>query len=286
MRLFGMLLMSVSIGLSSAVPAQQRTHTLTGTFCTHAQFHSKYLLPDRNILVYLPPDYEQNTTQRYPVLYLHDGQNLFVGDTNSASPVKWRVDQTAQELIETKQIEPLIIVGIYNTDWGQRRMAEYTPTQNEKQEGGEADTYGRLIVEELKPFIDRTYRTRKEAANTGLGGSSLGGLASLYLGLKYPKVFGKLAVLSPSVWWDYSVILGQVLDLPAKLPLRLWVDIGTDEGRDMLYGARQLKSALLAKGWKLEKNLAYLEAKGAAHNEQAWAERVAPMMKFLFPAKP
>ena len=123
----------------------------------------------------MPPDYERDTHHRYPVLYMHDGQNLFDSSTAFGGN-EWRLDDTAEELIERGAIEPLIIVGIYNT--GEQRIHEYTPTADAKLGGGKADLYGRMLVEEVRPFIDGTYRTLRGAENTGLGGSSLGGLVT------------------------------------------------------------------------------------------------------------
>ncbi|HEX3526398.1 MAG TPA: alpha/beta hydrolase-fold protein [Thermoanaerobaculia bacterium] len=257
----------------------------TGTFRAHPAFQSKFLEP-RDVIVYLPPDYEKDLTRRYPVLYMHDGQNLF--DAVHAG-MEWQVDETAERLIRSGAIGPLIVVGVASADSDVRRD-EYTPTYVEfKREdgvvlkgGGKADLYGRLLVEELKPFIDRTYRTRPEAAATSLGGSSFGGLVTLYLGLKYPQTFGgTLLAVSPSVWWDDRVILKAVAALPAKTGQRIWVDIGTAEGDDDVADTRRLRDALIAKGWKLGVDLAYVEAKGAAHDEIAWAERMEPMLRFV-----
>jgi predicted alpha/beta superfamily hydrolase len=192
--------------ISTASFAQERTHTLTGDIRVHKNFHSKILNNDRDILVYLPPDYQAQTKERYPVFYLNDGQNLFDGATSFIPGQEWRVDETAEALIKSGQIKPLIIVGIYNA--GKDRVNEYTPVQDSKYKaGGQADLYGRMLVEELKPFIDQTYRTKRAATDTGLGGSSLGGIVSLYLGLKYENVFGHLAIVSPSVWFADKQIL-------------------------------------------------------------------------------
>ena len=265
----------------------QSPHTLTGNFHLHKNFHSRFLPADRDIIVYLPPRYDTHPSRHYPVLYLQDGQNLFDGATSYIPGMEWRVDETAQALITSGAIRPLIIVGIYNT--GKERVNEYTPTRDPKfKMGGEADLYGRMLVEELKPFIDSQYRTRRDASDTGLGGSSLGGLVSLYLGLKYPLVFGKLAVMSPSVWWDNGFIVRDVQALTARTQQRIWLDTGTNEGPNSertTANARLLRDALIAKGWVLNKNLIYYEAQGAAHNEQAWGQRVDPMLRFLFPKK-
>jgi predicted alpha/beta superfamily hydrolase len=131
--------------------------------------------------------------------------------------------------------------------------------------------YGRLIVEELKPFIDSTYRTLPDPRHTGLGGSSLGGLVSLYLGLKHPDVFGKLAVMSPSVWWDRRAVLRDVRNARPKPRLRIWVDIGTREGR------HHLKA-----GWTEDEDLHYEEVPGASHSERAWGERLDRVIEWLF----
>jgi predicted alpha/beta superfamily hydrolase len=251
-------------------------------FRKHAGFRSKFLAVARDVLVYLPPGYEAEAPRRYPVLYLHDGQNLFDGATAYVRGQDWRVGQTAGALIRRQVIEPVIVVGIYNT--GHTRVEEYTPSADPRLKvGGKADLYGRLIVEELKPFVDAHYRTRAGAGDTGLGGSSLGGLVTAYLGLRHPRVFGKLAVVSPSVWWDGRRILGDVATLESKTDARIWLDMGTEEGPRAVADARLLRDALVAKGWHLERDLHYLEAHGARHTEAAWAQRVEPILKYLFP---
>jgi predicted alpha/beta superfamily hydrolase len=231
-------------------------------------------------MVYVPPQYESHPSMRFPVLYMHDGQNLFDSSTAFGGN-EWRLDDTAEQLIERGAIEPLIIVGIYNT--GEQRIHEYTPTRDPKLGGGKADLYGRMLVEEIKPFIDRAYRTSQGAGNTALGGSSLGGLVTLHLGLKYPQVFGKLAVLSPSVWWDDKVILREIAQLPKKPSLKIWLDMGTEEGGMSLEDTEKLRDAMSAKGWVVGKDLAYSEIEGATHSESSWAERVGPFLQFLFP---
>jgi predicted alpha/beta superfamily hydrolase len=257
-------------------------HTITGDVRTHEGFHSRYLERDRTVVVYLPPGYDPESAVRYPVLYLHDGQNVF--DRATSIGEEWQVDESAQQLITAGEIEPLIIVGIYNT--GEHRIDEYAPTPRpDKGGGGQADDYGRMLVEELKPFIDRRYQTLPSAMSTAIGGSSLGGLLTMHLGLRYPTAFGRLAVLSPSVWWDDRVILREVEALPHKLPLRIWLDAGTDEGPEVIDDARALRDALLAKGWVDGEDLVYYEAEGGRHDEQSWAARVGPVLRYLFPAR-
>jgi predicted alpha/beta superfamily hydrolase len=268
----------------------QQPHTLTGDIRFHKAFHSHILNNNRDVIVYLPPVYEAHKERRYSVLYLHDGQNLFDGASSFIPGQEWRVDETAQQLIAAGKVEPLIIVGIYNT--GKDRVDEYTPAPDAKYKiGGKADLYGRMLVEELKPFIDANYRTLSDARHTGLGGSSLGGLVSLYLGLKYPDVFGLLAVVSPSVWWANNYIVKYVEAERKRPPVRIWLDIGTREGSNAeaaqktVVDARLLKEALIRKGWKPGKDLSYFEADGAEHNERAWAARVESILEFLFPRR-
>jgi predicted alpha/beta superfamily hydrolase len=263
----------------AAEPAAEQPHTLTGEFRTHENFHSRHLPTDRTIIVYLPPGYDPAAAARYPVLYLHDGQNVF--DKATSVGEEWCADETAQALIAAGAIHPLIMVGIYNT--GERRIDEYTPTRDEaKGAGGQADLYGKLIVEELKPFIDREYHTLPGAEHTALAGSSLGGLVTLYLGLKYPTVFSRLAALSPSVWWDDRAIARQVEALGGKTPQRIWLDAGTAEGEEVLTDARRLRDALVAKGWAPDGDLRYIEAEGAGHDEKSWCARFEQVLRFLY----
>ena len=182
-------------------------HTLTGNFQHLTGFRSRFLKTPRDIIVYLPPGYDESREARYPVLYMHDGQNLFDAATAFLGN-EWGLDETAERLIAAAEMQPLIIVGVYNT--GNERVAEYTPIKDKRGRGGRARAYGKLLVKELKPLIDSEFRTLPDTANTALGGSSLGGLVSLYFGLEHPEVFGKLMVMSPSVWWANGAILREV----------------------------------------------------------------------------
>ena len=265
-------------------------HTLTGNIQRHPGFESRTLRNQRDVLVFLPRGYRRQTRLHYPVLYLHDGQNVFDVAT-SFGGVEWGVDETAQRLIRRKLIEPLIIVAVYNT--GDTRIHEYAPTRGvissslpkkKQRSRGLGKKYGKFLAEELKPFIDRTYRTRPDAESTGLAGSSLGGLITLALGLWFPHVFTRLGVMSPAVWWDNEAIVRMVEELDGKPPLKIWLDTGTHEhGWER---ARTLREVLLEKGWKVYDDLQYGEVEGAGHTESAWAERVDPMLRFLFPPAP
>jgi predicted alpha/beta superfamily hydrolase len=246
-------------------------------------FHSEILPDDRAVQVYLPPQYLEEKDRRFPVFYLHDGQNLFDGKTSYIPGRTWNAHTTADWLNLEGQIEPVILVGIANTGLG--RMAEYTPTRDVRMGGGEGLRYGRMLIEELKPWIDRSYRTLPEAKDTGLGGSSLGGLISLYLGWEHSDVFSKLAVMSPSLWWDHRSVLG-IISRPGPRPaLRIWLDMGTGEGARHVRDADLLEKMLLRSGWQSGVDLVYSKADGAVHDEQAWSERFGDVLRFLFPCR-
>lgn len=253
---------------------------LTGTIRYHRAVASSFLPRARDLIVYLPPGYDGGSS-RYPVLYMHDGQNLMDATTSFAG--EWHVDETAERLIAAGEVEPLIIVGVYNTP---DRISEYTPVADPSAGGGNGDNYGRFLVEELKPFIDDTYRTKIGAADTGVAGSSLGGLISMHFALTRWETFGRAGVVSPSVWWAGRDILNDVFATP-KRPVRIWEDIGTAEGggaSQVVVDARALRDALIGSGWVLGDDLMYLEAAGAGHNEAAWAERFDDLLRFLYPA--
>ncbi len=248
----------------------------------HQKFRCRWIEGERDLLVYLPPGYEESPRRRYPVFYLQDGQNLFDPATAFVRGHDWRADVTADRLIRARAIEPLILVGIEHG--GERRLDEFTPTQDRRRGGGGgADLYGRSLVEEIIPFINFHYRARPGREHVALGGSSLGALVSLYLGLKYPRVFGKLALLSPSVWWDGKVILKHVAGLRSRPQTSIWLDVGTCEGDRELQQVAQLRDALVRKGWVLGEDLHYAQVRGAHHEERAWGRRFGAVLRYLFP---
>jgi predicted alpha/beta superfamily hydrolase len=256
----------------------------------HGDFESEALGEDREIIVYVPPGYEEQSERAYPVLYMHDGQNLFDGRTSFLPGRTWQVREHADAAIGTCEggagsVEPLIIVGIYNG--GDRRLAEYTPERDWQMGGGEADRYGLMLTRELMPWIAERYRVRKERESTGMGGSSLGGLVTLYLGLRHAQHFGKLAVLSPSVWWNHKSILRYVNERAPEIGVKpwIWLDVGEREGVRTLANAEQLNRGLVANGWRPGEDLRFERVKDGTHDETSWAARVRPMLKFLFRAQ-
>ena len=248
----------------------------------HEKFRSRFLRNQRDLIVYLPPRYDDQPRRPFPVLYMQDGQNLFDPATSFVPGMDWHVGHIADDFILTGAVRPLIIVGIYNV--GKARINEYTPTKAPRLGGGRADRYAKFLMQEVMPFIQREYRAISDPRVTGLGGSSLGGLLSLYLGLKHPQVFGQIAALSPSVWWNQRVIHRFAAAAPVEPRPRIWLDIGTSEGPRIVPDVEQFRDILLQKGWQLGKDLSYQRIEGAQHNEAAWAQRVGPFLQFLYPA--
>ena len=251
----------------------------------HKAFKSIYLSHDRDVIVYVPPGYDEEPERTYPVLYMHDGQNLFDGETSYVKGRTWMVLEHADGAIEADEVEPLVIVGIYNT--GDRRLAEYTHEYNWQMGGGEANNYGDLLTRELMPWIAERYRVRQDRESTGMGGSSLGGLVSLYLGLRYPQIFGRLALLSPSVWWNHKSILGYLNEHSPQMweRPRVWLDVGDHEGQRTLRDVEHLARRLKANGWRPGETMHFERVHEGTHDEASWAGRVRPMLRFLFPAR-
>ncbi len=270
---------------SKAAPVSRRT----GDIRTHERFKSKSLNNERTLWVWLPPDYDSTKGERYPVLYMHDGQNLFDAATAFIS-IEWGADETADRLIRAGAIPPMIIVGIANTP---DRMNEYTPWPDDsRKSGGKGEAYARFLIDEVKPFIDKTYRTKPDRANTGIAGSSLGGLISLHLAMTPPEVFSKCAAISPALMWADGRILKEVAAQHERLRgMRLWFDMGTSEGRQIdsfssaVMWTRGLEESLIKGGFKKGGDYQYLEVKDGEHNEVAWAARLDQILSFLYGSK-
>jgi predicted alpha/beta superfamily hydrolase len=254
-------------------------HTLTGNIQLVKAFRSKFLPTPRELIVYLPPNYEQETGRRYPVLYMQDGQIIFDAATSFFAGRERHLDERAQTLIEQQKIEPLIIVGIYSS--GLARKQEFTPPT--ETHAGNADLYGEMLVEEVKPFIEQQYRTLNDREHTALGGSSLGGLVTMYLGLKYSNIFGRLAVTSPAAFTDNEMIVRYVRALRTKTNQRICLSAGAEEAPLFLNSIRDLNQALLDKGWKEGVDLSYMEANGSEHSPDERSLRVDHLLTNLFP---
>jgi len=252
--------------------------TYTGNIKLIKDFYSPELKNSRNIIIYLPPDYE-SSTERYPVLYMHDGQNIFDAST-SFSGVEWGADESAEELIKNGLIRPIIMVGIYNT--GVERVNEYSPWVDVNYGGGKGDLYAQFIVNTLKPYIDSNFRTLPDRENTAIMGSSMGGLISLYIGFEYNNVFSKIGAMSPSVWFANMKLLEYTKQAKVQDFTMIYVDIGTAEGQNPvahLNDARELYKALQKKE---NIDLMYIEDRNAAHSEGAWAKRLPEVLLYFF----
>lgn len=255
-----------------------------GTLESPQEFHSALSGDERQLVVYLPPGYHADEDRRYPVLYMQDGQNLFDGRTSFVPGQHWHLNETADNLIREGAIEPLIIVGVYHA--GERRIEEYTPSVDPNfKVGGGADAYGRMLVDELKPFIDAAYRTKPGREHTGIGGSSLGGLVSLYLGLRRGDVFGRVLAMSPSLWWGKCWLLRNVDGLARGPKSKIWIDAGTLEGANTDCNAEALRDALAVRGFAPGEEVEFMRAEGARHSEQDWAHRVHHGLRWTFAAR-
>ena len=254
-----------------------RAHTVVGTLKVLEGVLSPQLGNGRDIFVYLPPSYASGL-QRYPVIYMHDGQNLFDAETSFAG--EWQVDET----LETSSYSGVeaIVVGIPNA--GEHRCDEYSPFRMAAAVGakstGQGSHYVSFIADTLKPHIDREFRTLTERTYTGIMGSSMGGLISLYGFFHRPQTFGFAGVMSPSVWCAGRAILDYVRRSPC-LPGAIYLDVGTAEGTETLEDARELKTILTDKGYQPGRELLFVEDRGAGHYEAAWARRLGPAIRYL-----
>ena len=250
----------------------------------HHNFSSLILKNSRTIVVWLPPGYSQSN-QHYPVLYLHDGQNLFEA-RDSLSGYSWQADRTAASLIKENKIDKLLMVGIYHQD---NRLWEYTPFAD-KDIGGGGEAYLDFVLQEVKPFIDKNYRTKPERSSTALAGSSLGGLISLYALFRYPDVFSKVGVMSPALYWCRGKIFRFIstAGFSRHNDSKIYLDMGTREGDTLKSFAnsiklvRRLRKQLIGLGFTETESLFYLEDEGARHDEIAWANRFKNVLMFFF----
>lgn len=248
----------------------QRENNLSLTY--HRKFPSAILGYGRDLLVWLPPAHQKEPERHYPVIYAHDGQNLFDPATAFAG-VDWQLGQTAAALIRDKKIAPMIIVGLANT---MGRHEEYTPKRGRK--------YAAFIIDEVKPFIDKTYRTLPSREHTSVWGSSLGGLISFYLAWWHPEVFSMAGCLSGTWMWDNAAAIRFVEAETRPAPkIKIYLDHGSEgaEG-NQAWVYRSMRDALVRRGFRVGKNLAYYFGIGDDHSEAAWARRVARPLKFFF----
>jgi len=280
MKFFRFLLLILFVNtllLSQNIEAQKSTASLNVSI-----IEKQFVIPNLNtishkIWVYLPPNYE-TSSHKFPVIYMHDAQNLF--DSKTSYNGEWNVDESLNELYKNTN-KSFIVVGIENGE--HERMNEYTPWPNKNYGGGKGAEYIRFIVHNLKPYIDSTYRTKPQQKYTGLIGSSLGGLISYYGGLKYPDIFGKIGALSTSFWFsnqvvDFAIQHGNINNV------KMFLLVGEKEGEQMVEGTLNTEKLLLETGFK-SKNLTSKIVEEGEHNEAFWRSEFLTVLKWLYNIK-
>jgi len=237
-------------------------------------FYMPQLDRNRRIWIYLPPDYE-NTEKKYPVLYMHDGQNLFDAQTSFLG--EWEVDETLNELFSTSTAVP-IVVGIDNG--GGYRMDEYTPWVNTQYEGGDGGLYIDFLMETLKPFIEANYRTLPDRTNTAIMGSSLGGLISHYGALEFQDIFSMVGIFSPSYWWSDSI--WDFTSTTGKQQEMRFYQMCGDQESESTVPDMQLMDTYLQDAGFTESERSFKVVAGGEHNEQLWRNEFAEAYLWLF----
>src|SRR5579872_6203 len=267
-----------------------RVDAATGDLRLH-EFQSRTFHNTRFLRVWLPPGYDQdeNSTRCYPVLYLNDGQNLFEAST-SFTGVEWGVDETADRLIREKTVPPMIIVGIDHA--GKDRFREYMPYRSLQPMmlRVQGQRYPNFLMKEVIPFIARNYRVASGPENTGLGGSSLGALISLYTVAARPGLIGRLLLESPSLWASNRQMIRESREIK-RWPERIFLATGTaeagraDRDRSMVDDVREV-AAIFGRGGLVQNRLRLFVDEGATHHESAWARRFPDALTFLFGNSP
>jgi len=241
----------------------------------------------RAVHVHLPPGYDPAKRDRYPLLLMHDGQNLFerhVGSTGSTGSAgfagAWHADEILDRLVNTRQIPAVVVAGIEHA--GERRIAEFTPTPGRNADAGRARDYARLVLNEVLPGLATDYHVRTDAAGLTLGGSSMGGLVTLWMALGHPGRFGRLIVMSPSVWWDDRVILRRLEAKAFEPAPRVWLDVGKREGAIVLRDVRALRDVLRGDS---RLHLKYVEEDDGDHSEVSWGRRLSDALVWIYGAE-
>ncbi len=242
----------------------------------NSNFNIPQLGRERRIWLYLPPDYAKDTTKRFPVFYLHDGQNLF--DKTTSFSGEWQIDESLNQLV-TAGDAGCIVVGIDNG--GANRLNEYSPWRNARYGGGEGAAYTRFLVETLKPYIDANFRTKKDREHTAIGGSSMGGLISMYALMEHQDVFSKAMVFSPAFWFALDSALMHVIQKNKKYPLKVYFTAGTAESADMIPDINKMEKMMIGVGFRAHEYKITPKTDGQ-HNESFWAREFPDAYRWLF----
>jgi len=228
----------------------------------------------RDLLVCLPSSYDREPDRAWPVLYMHDGQNLFDRGTSYAD--EWRADEALRTAAETGL--EVIVVGISNT--GDTRIDEYSPFHDARAGGGRGQDYVAFLTDTVKPEIDAAFRTLRDPASTGVAGSSMGGLISLYAYFERNDVFGFAGAMSPALWFARRAFFSW-LKRRAQTRGRIYLDAGTKEGAFVLADVARLRDTLLDRGYRLGRDLRVVLEAGARHDERAWGRRFLGLLEFM-----
>ena len=238
-------------------------------------FNIPQLDKSRKVYALLPHDYDQSD-KRYPVLYLQDAQNLF----NEHNPYgNWKIDEHLARLA-ANGMGDIIVIAIDHG--GKERIKEYSPYFHRKFGDGQGKHYAQFIIETLKPHVDKTYRTLPDRMNTGIGGSSMGGLISAYIGIVHPSYFSKLMIFSPSFWYSEEIYFDD-FKYKYTLPMRMYIYGGEKESEYMSKHIRQFKKALTEHKFAPDMNTFLLDINpDGQHNEAYWSEVFPTALQWLF----
>jgi len=253
----------------------------TSTAATNVQIlNTAFLMPqlsrNRKIWIYLPPDY-YTTTKTYPVLYMHDGQNLFDNATSFSG--EWQIDE-ALNTLHSQGNYGAIVIGIDNG--GPDRLNEYSPWVNPNYGGGQGDLYMQFLGETLKPYIDANFRTKPQPQYNALIGSSMGALISTYGAVKYPELFSKVGVFSPAFWFARTPLNTYITTTTnAVSNLRLYFVCGQNEASDMVPDMNAVKNNLISKGVAVSNTLTKIDIDGT-HSESYWRREFPAAYLWLF----
>lgn len=262
----------------------EHPNTVAGALRLLPELYSPQLGNLRSILVHLPPSYHSDTDKRYPVVYMQDGENLF--DQQVAFGDEWNVDETLYQLVN-EGLE-VIVVGIPSRD---ERLDEYSPFFDQSYGGGKGDAYLAFIVETVKPIIDADFRTQPQRSTTGILGSSMGGLISLYGYLTFSQVFGFVGILSPAIWFADNAMFAYLEGIQQLPKGKVYIDVGQQEVSDEPDADNQsaqyaelvhkLRDYFIDGGYSLGENLMFVEDEFGTHSEQDWARRLPDALRFL-----
>jgi predicted alpha/beta superfamily hydrolase len=259
---------------SAAAPARASTAG-PGVHVLPTPFAMPGLGRERTVRLYLPPSYATQPGRRYLVIYMHDAQNLFDDATSFVG--EWGVDETLDELARTRGFEA-IVVGIDHG--GEERTHELSPWANPKYGAAQGEQYMAFVVDTLKPWIDAHYRTRPGRESTAIVGSSMGALVSHYALLRYPQVFGKAAIFSPSYWFSDEVY-AQTKAHPWPVGTRTWFYVGGHESDETVPDVERMLALLAAQPHAVGDIRLHVEP-AAEHNERAWRAEFPRAVAWLF----